>query len=136
MIRRPPRSTLFPYTTLFRSDRRALAAGDTPVLAFIPDGPQDSVLFVVTGRRVIVVTPRQTRGYARDSVAYRFDAAWQRGPRFRFVLLAPGGHRDTVFASLSPRGLWELWRRVEGLLSTDSLPGGVRYRPRVRVERP
>src|SRR3712207_8846588 len=29
MIRRPPRSTLFPYTTLFRSHvERALAAGD------------------------------------------------------------------------------------------------------------
>src|SRR5690242_20835183 len=27
MIRRPPRSTLFPYTTLFRSDRRARAHG-------------------------------------------------------------------------------------------------------------
>src|SRR3712207_6873492 len=26
MIRRPPRSTLFPYTTLFRSDRAALPA--------------------------------------------------------------------------------------------------------------
>src|SRR2546427_9318584 len=26
MIRRPPRSTLFPYTTLFRSRRQALAA--------------------------------------------------------------------------------------------------------------
>src|SRR5256886_13612996 len=25
MIRRPPRSTLFPYTTLFRSDRYAIA---------------------------------------------------------------------------------------------------------------
>src|SRR2546430_13365870 len=25
MIRRPPRSTLFPYTTLFRSDQRAAA---------------------------------------------------------------------------------------------------------------
>src|SRR2546425_6594600 len=25
MIRRPPRSTLFPYTTLFRSDARAVA---------------------------------------------------------------------------------------------------------------
>src|SRR3712207_9304909 len=25
MIRRPPRSTLFPYTTLFRSDRRRLS---------------------------------------------------------------------------------------------------------------
>src|SRR3712207_8427725 len=27
MIRRPPRSTLFPYTTLFRSDQVAAAAG-------------------------------------------------------------------------------------------------------------
>src|SRR2546430_12634520 len=27
MIRRPPRSTLFPYTTLFRSDRGAQGAG-------------------------------------------------------------------------------------------------------------
>src|SRR5690348_18121291 len=26
MIRRPPRSTLFPYTTLFRSSRKSLAA--------------------------------------------------------------------------------------------------------------
>src|SRR2546425_10559800 len=36
MIRRPPRSTLFPYTTLFRSDRMnaavALAAGNVPGL--------------------------------------------------------------------------------------------------------
>src|SRR2546429_6751323 len=32
MIRRPPRSTLFPYTTLFRSGRRVRegAAGDRP----------------------------------------------------------------------------------------------------------
>src|SRR3712207_6904860 len=28
MIRRPPRSTLFPYTTLFRSRVRVLAVGD------------------------------------------------------------------------------------------------------------
>src|SRR5688572_31582973 len=28
MIRRPPRSTLFPYTTLFRSDRDFHAIGD------------------------------------------------------------------------------------------------------------
>src|SRR5688572_32420728 len=28
MIRRPPRSTLFPYTTLFRSSRRRRRAGD------------------------------------------------------------------------------------------------------------
>src|SRR3712207_7437781 len=30
MIRRPPRSPLFPYTTLFRSDRRQLPAGPGP----------------------------------------------------------------------------------------------------------
>src|SRR2546426_8278279 len=29
MIRRPPRSTLFPYTTLFRSGELALSQGDT-----------------------------------------------------------------------------------------------------------
>src|SRR5690349_22481347 len=31
MIRRPPRSTLFPYTTLFRSEPAALGAGDEGV---------------------------------------------------------------------------------------------------------
>src|SRR3712207_7468294 len=30
MIRRPPRSTLFPYTTLFRSDRLLVATGRRP----------------------------------------------------------------------------------------------------------
>src|SRR2546430_13154264 len=32
MIRRPPRSTLFPYTTLFRSDAVSAACGDVPYL--------------------------------------------------------------------------------------------------------
>src|SRR5690348_18166555 len=36
MIRRPPRSTLFPYTTLFRSDRPALAVAQ-PDAAAAPD---------------------------------------------------------------------------------------------------
>src|SRR3712207_8586541 len=30
MIRRPPRSTLFPYTTLFRSERARVAVGHVP----------------------------------------------------------------------------------------------------------
>src|SRR2546427_3644333 len=36
MIRRPPRSTLFPYTTLFRSDRRLEAAAPRE----LPRAPQ------------------------------------------------------------------------------------------------
>src|SRR5437667_9260955 len=41
MIRRPPRSTLFPYTTLFRSEGAALAfrerhgLGDRPILVAV-----------------------------------------------------------------------------------------------------
>src|SRR2546427_3875592 len=31
MIRRPPRSTLFPYTTLFRSSRAGIAGGEGEV---------------------------------------------------------------------------------------------------------
>src|SRR3989449_3275296 len=34
MIRRPPRSTLFPYTTLFRSKRANFAATSTPRYLF------------------------------------------------------------------------------------------------------
>src|SRR3712207_7540993 len=37
MIRRPPRSTLFPYTTLFRSRRQAVAVA-TIVLALVVIG--------------------------------------------------------------------------------------------------
>src|SRR3712207_8832386 len=46
MIRRPPRSTLFPYTTLFRSDAPDHPAGDlvepaasAPDAALAPAGP-------------------------------------------------------------------------------------------------
>src|SRR3989442_11056666 len=38
MIRRPPRSTLFPYTTLFRSLRAGLAETRDPDLPFRPGG--------------------------------------------------------------------------------------------------
>src|SRR5690242_21074586 len=44
MIRRPPRSTLFPYTTLFRSARVAHVVAPTTPLQ-VPEGtPPDSVL--------------------------------------------------------------------------------------------
>src|SRR5258706_9999376 len=38
MIRRPPRSTLFPYTTLFRSGGGDLDLGDDVALAELHDG--------------------------------------------------------------------------------------------------
>src|SRR2546430_14214838 len=42
MIRRPPRSTLFPYTTLFRSQpRRRALPGAEEAIARIPQSRQD-----------------------------------------------------------------------------------------------
>src|SRR2546430_11544328 len=49
MIRRPPRSTLFPYTTLFRSAAKCpallarLAAGARRDMSFAPAGPAITV---------------------------------------------------------------------------------------------
>src|SRR5256885_5793036 len=41
MIRRPPRSTLFPYTTLFRSGRRPGPPGSAVVSCARSRGPRD-----------------------------------------------------------------------------------------------
>src|SRR5258708_29764856 len=47
MIRRPPRSTLFPYTTLFRSIERSDLLGEgasfTPRLIGLRGGPSDAL---------------------------------------------------------------------------------------------
>src|SRR3712207_7764810 len=45
MIRRPPRSTLFPYTTLFRSDTEVLALSCDPVYALRAFADQDGINF-------------------------------------------------------------------------------------------
>src|SRR2546425_5509855 len=61
MIRRPPRSTLFPYTTLFRSARRChcdapayLQAGAPSVVA-IPNGAGAPVLNLETSTNPVPV---------------------------------------------------------------------------------
>src|SRR3712207_8308029 len=55
MIRRPPRSTLFPYTTLFRSDVRRGRGGDRAglgleLLAPRQQAPVDQFLRALRGR--------------------------------------------------------------------------------------
>src|SRR3712207_8829472 len=71
MIRRPPRSTLFPYTTLFRSDRPG--PGDHPAHALhLPDpAPERLLLRKLSANdklnRFSLVVRRQFSGEDRKS---------------------------------------------------------------------
>src|SRR3712207_9141567 len=84
MIRRPPRSTLFPYTTLFRSpslvlasamgDRRNLSVATTPGVLCVT-GAISSVRIPTERRGVAGVRRRSTHAGNRAA------AAGRRGPR-------------------------------------------------------
>src|SRR3712207_8133769 len=74
MIRRPPRSTLFPYTTLFRSADRALGGGRVPSVA-----------------------PARLRGGRR---LRRAPVALRRGPRSG---VAPGARSEEHTSELQSR---------------------------------
>src|SRR5690349_24003297 len=67
MIRRPPRSTLFPYTTLFRSRRQLLAARlvDHPAAEPEDDPPDDADLGDRLAPRVRAVLHHDRRQPAR-----------------------------------------------------------------------
>src|SRR2546426_10301405 len=94
MIRRPPRSTLFPYTTLFRSVGEAvvLVAGDVARLA--PQGSAGRVGKAVPDARARAVgerraldliggrsrPPQEVAGKPDRLTHSRRDAAWPPGP--------------------------------------------------------
>src|SRR3712207_8902650 len=71
MIRRPPRSTLFPYTTLFRSTAEAVAlAGATPVFADVDPVTRclraETAAPAITGRtRALIAVHMQDRKSTR-----------------------------------------------------------------------
>src|SRR5258708_17444626 len=75
MIRRPPRSTLFPYTTLFRSRKRA--GGEIAVLIEFHAAPDRHAVAVEDD----VFEPR------RPAAAHKGE----RRPRRRLLRLAPPG---------------------------------------------
>src|SRR3989475_11011174 len=91
MIRRPPRSTLFPYTTLFRSPR--LLGG--PLLRPAA-GARQRHLDVVGGRGVRGAAPRPARCPAPDAADQRAHAR-RRARR-------GGGPLAGAARALAPRG--------------------------------
>src|SRR3712207_8538123 len=71
MIRRPPRSTLFPYTTLFRSVRRALVAQAQRVVAELPHGGDKTLPLREGEGHALVLGERRAEGLALLHVVYR-----------------------------------------------------------------
>src|SRR5256885_6827252 len=62
MIRRPPRSTLFPYTTLFRSRQ---SGSSTPLRLGLPKGRMEQGVLTLLGDAGIRIRPG-ARGYRPD----------------------------------------------------------------------
>src|SRR5436305_3343995 len=59
MIRRPPRSTLFPYTTLFRSQETSGKAGPSRTFQDMLQNPHDEALFeYYATSQLVLVNPR------------------------------------------------------------------------------
>src|SRR3712207_7354485 len=71
MIRRPPRSTLFPYTTLFRSARQRHGEADPPERGRIERGEER----VAEGARLQQHGARRTQGRARDRKSTRLNSS-------------------------------------------------------------
>src|SRR3712207_8963330 len=69
MIRRPPRSTLFPYTTLFRSRRAARAGAHRR--RDRPRRPEDRA----RGEAVVLRCRRQPEGAGRDRKSTRLNTS-------------------------------------------------------------
>src|SRR3712207_6895619 len=67
MIRRPPRSTLFPYTTLFRSGRHPPAAQRPGVGADVAQGGEETADGVGGGENDPVVVRHPAGGRDRKS---------------------------------------------------------------------
>src|SRR2546430_14114254 len=89
MIRRPPRSTLFPYTTLFRSattGKVVKVLGRWPIPGLYPGQIQDVLWTNSSGSTLIVIAhvpgPPTKDPRSRNVAGYRIEFGVQRGDRF------------------------------------------------------
>src|SRR3989449_11014180 len=100
MIRRPPRSTLFPYTTLFRSDPEEgkPASESTAVLVVYDDHAiyVGARLFDSEPRRIAKRLVRRDADSQSDEVRVLFDSYHDHRPAYRFVV-NPAGVKSDLF---------------------------------------
>src|SRR2546426_10770241 len=87
MIRRPPRSTLFPYTTLFRSPIPSMTRSPAPSARFSAYGLSPSTNSSAIGLRAKSCLDKQGRQHERHRTQ-QFDEHVQRRPRGVFEGIA------------------------------------------------
>src|SRR3712207_9488767 len=104
MIRRPPRSTLFPYTTLFRSFSEMLAAKPEFIDLFVAIGRLGRSL----GLHLLLASQRLEEGRLRgleSPLSYRLGLRTFSAPERRALLGVPGAYEappDPGPAQLKP----------------------------------
>src|SRR2546422_5834512 len=100
MIRRPPRSTLFPYTTLFRSGRdRGRLQGFARFRSGGRIRPPGRVPLLERGRKRGLLAPRRRRGFGSEGP----PAEVARSPAKDLAAQAPpGSGKDVLPASRRP----------------------------------
>src|SRR3989441_9110644 len=73
MIRRPPRSTLFPYTTLFRSDCFEV---DLPMRAVFAAPTIAGLAHEIDGREHVRLIPAATRAKSKPRLSFPQERLW------------------------------------------------------------
>src|SRR2546430_11077391 len=96
MIRRPPRSTLFPYTTLFRSERHLPVHGEgQPREARLPAGPGAHVDAVEDRKSTRLNSSHSQISYAVFCLKKKRRLAQDRaraGPQCTYAATTSAGH--------------------------------------------
>src|SRR3712207_5339946 len=96
MIRRPPRSTLFPYTTLFRSDELALGTAD--LVQLLDDVDRDPDRARLVGQRAGDRLPDPPRRVGRELEALAVVELLRRANQPERALLDEVEERESLVA--------------------------------------
>src|SRR3712207_8499984 len=132
MIRRPPRSTLFPYTTLFRS-RITRQKGVVHLLRAAEQLPTDAGLVLCAGAADTPAERQQVADTVAELQSRRDGVVWIEAmlPREQLVPLITGATVFVVPSVYEPLGIVNLEAAACGTAVVASAVGGI---PEVRSE--
>src|SRR2546422_5211939 len=133
MIRRPPRSTLFPYTTLFRSMRRELAEAVSSFLAGITAPDMPLTLSKVEREYLVklaMLASRCRSPVERDGYTHEIELVPGAESPARLTVTLKRLHDGLAVIGVDHGERWSIIRRV----ALDSMPA-IRRRALIEVAR-